>query len=123
VTRVAKRYKRRAARSNRCQECSDLVTPDNAGGIVDFSGTTGPNNDSKITAGSIEGAGNYYLGSNQLAVGRNNISTKVSGVISDCGPNVSGLICANPSATGDACILIFGHQRTEAACDESGEAI
>ena len=56
MTRVAKRYKRRAARSNRCQERSDLVTPDNAGGIVDFSGTTGPNNDSKITAGSIEGA-------------------------------------------------------------------
>jgi autotransporter-associated beta strand protein len=64
----------------------------NAGAVVDFSGTRGPNNDSKITAGSIEGAGNYYLGSNQLAVGRNNISTMVSGIISDCGP---GLNCAN----------------------------
>jgi fibronectin-binding autotransporter adhesin len=74
---------------------------------VDFSGTSGPNNDSKITAGSIEGAGNYYLGSNQLAVGRNNISTKVSGVISDCGhPNVSGLMCANPSATGGSLVKL-----------------
>jgi autotransporter-associated beta strand protein len=78
----------------------------NAGGIVDFSGTRGPNNDSKITAGSIEGAGNYYLGSNQLAVGRNNISTKVSGVISDCGPPVSGLICANPIATGGSLVKL-----------------
>ena len=78
----------------------------NAGGVVDFSGTTGPNNDRKITANSIEGAGNYYLGSNQLAVGRNNISTMVSGVIADCGPNVQGLMCANPSATGGSLVKL-----------------
>ena len=70
---------------------------------MDFSGTRGPNNDSKITAGSIEGAGHYYLGSNQLAVGRNNISTMVSGIISDCGP---GLNCANPSATGGSLVKL-----------------
>ena len=75
----------------------------NAGAVVDFSGTRGPNNDSKITAGSIEGAGNYYLGSNQLAVGRNNISTMVSGIISDCG---RGLNCANPSATGGSLVKL-----------------
>src|SRR6516165_774368 len=38
----------------------------NAGGTVDFSNTAGPANDGNISAGSIAGAGNYYLGSNQL---------------------------------------------------------
>jgi hypothetical protein len=33
-----------------------------------------------MTAGSIEGAGTFSLGSNQLAVGSNNLSTTVSGV-------------------------------------------
>ncbi|MBV8321718.1 MAG: autotransporter domain-containing protein [Hyphomicrobiales bacterium] len=71
----------------------------NAGGVVDFSNTAGPANDGNISAGSIAGAGNYYLGSNQLTVGGNNLSTTVSGVISDCGP--TGLECsAGSSATG-----------------------
>src|SRR5262249_26516509 len=71
----------------------------NAGGIVDFSNTAGPANDSNISAGSIAGAGNYFLGSNQLTVGSNNLSTTVSGVISDCGP--TGLDCsAGSGATG-----------------------
>jgi autotransporter-associated beta strand protein len=77
----------------------------NAGGIVDLSGTTGLNNNGIITAGSIGGAGNYYLGSNRLTVG-NKISTTVSGTISDCGPPVSGLICANPSATGGSLVKV-----------------
>ena len=38
-----------------------------------------------MTAGSIEGAGNYFLGSKQLTVGGNNLSTEVSGVIQDSG--------------------------------------
>jgi hypothetical protein len=33
--------------------------------------------------GSIEGAGTYSLGANQLTVGSNNLSTTVSGVIAD----------------------------------------
>jgi len=71
----------------------------NAGGIVDFSNTAGPANDGNISAGSIAGAGNYFLGSNQLTVGSNNLSTTVSGVISDCGP--TGLDCsAGSGATG-----------------------
>jgi fibronectin-binding autotransporter adhesin len=71
----------------------------NAGGIVDFSNTAGPANDGNIRAGSIAGAGNYFLGSNQLTVGSNNLSTTVSGVISDCGP--TGLQCsAGSGATG-----------------------
>src|SRR6516225_8133937 len=70
-----------------------------AGGIVDFSNTAGPAGDGNISAGSIAGAGNYYLGSNQLTVGSNNLSTTVSGVISDCGP--TGVECnAGSDSTG-----------------------
>jgi autotransporter-associated beta strand protein len=39
-----------------------------------------------VTAGSIEGAGNIFLGSKNLAVGSNNLSTEFSGVIQDGGP-------------------------------------
>ena len=38
-----------------------------------------------MTAGSIAGAGNYFLGSKTLTVGSNNLSTQVSGIISDGG--------------------------------------
>src|SRR5262249_3076640 len=69
-----------------------------AGGIVDFSNTAGPAGDGNISAGSIAGAGNYYLGSNQLTVGSNNLSTTVSGVISDCGP--TGVECNASGSTG-----------------------
>ena len=40
-----------------------------AGGKVDFSFSTGPNGDLKLTVGSIAGAGIYALGSDQLTVG------------------------------------------------------
>jgi autotransporter-associated beta strand protein len=53
----------------------------NAGGTFDMSGLT----DGGMTAGSIEGAGNHFLGANALTVGSNNLSTTVSGVISDGG--------------------------------------
>ena len=63
----------------------------NAGGIVDISGLGtfpdgggGPNAPG-MTAGSIDGAGTYFLGSKQLTVGSNNLSTVVSGVIEDGG--------------------------------------
>lgn len=55
--------------------------------IVDFSSTKGPNNDGKVTAGSIEGTGTYFLGADQLSVGANNLSTTFSGVIADGGGN------------------------------------
>ncbi|MGL3105302.1 autotransporter outer membrane beta-barrel domain-containing protein [Bradyrhizobium sp. BR 1432] len=61
-------------------------------GIVDFGVSVGPNSDGRITAGSIEGSGFYYIGGgNTLVVGGNNRSTEVSGVIGDfdpcgCGP-------------------------------------
>src|SRR5215468_12318341 len=57
----------------------------NAGGIVDFSGSSGPLGDGNISAGSIEGAGTYKLGTNRLIVGSNNLSTIVSGSIQDGG--------------------------------------
>jgi autotransporter-associated beta strand protein len=38
-----------------------------------------------MTAGSIEGTGNYFLGSKSLTVGGNDLSTTVSGVIADGG--------------------------------------
>lgn len=61
---------------------------------VDFSGTTGPNGDGQISAGSIEGAGLYGIGpGNTLTIGGNNLSTELSGVLADncgCGPPGSG---------------------------------
>jgi outer membrane autotransporter protein len=53
----------------------------NNGGAADISQltTTG------MTAGSIEGAGSYFLGSKAFTVGLNNLSTTVSGVIEDGG--------------------------------------
>jgi autotransporter-associated beta strand protein len=53
----------------------------NSGGVVDISGLSATG----TTAGSIEGAGRYVLGSKQLTVGGNNRSTEVSGVISGRG--------------------------------------
>jgi hypothetical protein len=53
----------------------------NGGGVFDMSGLTGAG----MTAGSIEGAGSYALGSKQLTVGGNNLSTQVSGIIADGG--------------------------------------
>ena len=57
----------------------------NAGGIVNFSGSSGPLGDGDISAGSIEGAGTYQLGTNRLIVGSNDLSTTVSGSIQDGG--------------------------------------
>src|SRR5262245_46149441 len=57
----------------------------NAGGTVNFSGSSGPLGDGNISAGSIEGAGTYKLGTNRLIVGSNNLSTTVSGSIQDSG--------------------------------------
>ena len=76
----------------------------NAGGIVDFSQTAGPAGDGKITAGSIAGAGDYYLGGNQLTVGGNNLSTEVSGTIND-GPSPFACGCG-PPGTGASLVKV-----------------
>ena len=67
----------------------------NAGGIVDISGLGtfpdgggGPNVPG-MTAGSIEGAGTYNLGSKELTVGSNNLSTEVSGLIEGNGGSLT----------------------------------
>lgn len=53
----------------------------NAGGTVDISGLTSGG----MTAGSIEGAGNYVLGANTLTTGSLNSSTQVDAIISGTG--------------------------------------
>ena len=63
----------------------DANITNNLGGTVDFSGSTGPNGDGRVSAGSIAGAGDYFLGANELTVGSSNLSTEVSGVISGAG--------------------------------------
>ncbi|WP_441241183.1 autotransporter outer membrane beta-barrel domain-containing protein [Tardiphaga sp. 768_D3_N2_1] len=56
-----------------------------AAGTTDFGGSTGPNSDNKLSAGSINGGGTFRLGQNELTVGGNNLSTNVTGVIADGG--------------------------------------
>jgi outer membrane autotransporter protein len=53
----------------------------NAGGTFDISGLSS----NGTSAGSIEGGGSYVLGSKQLTVGGNGLSTEVSGTISGGG--------------------------------------
>jgi autotransporter-associated beta strand protein len=60
-------------------------------GATDFSQSTGPNGDRKLSAGSINGDGAFFLGQNELTVGGNNLSTNVTGVIYDGGPGVVGV--------------------------------
>ncbi|MBR1216634.1 autotransporter domain-containing protein [Bradyrhizobium sp. U87765 SZCCT0131] len=67
------------------------------GGSIDFSMNGGPQNDGRFTAGSIEGAGRFVLGGGQLTVGGNNLSTTVSGAITDC---AAGDGCLNVSSGG-----------------------
>jgi autotransporter-associated beta strand protein len=75
-----------------------------AGGIFDFSLSSGPAGDNKLSAGSIAGIGAYFLGANQLTVGGNNLSTTVNGVISDCG--LGGSECNNLGAAGGALVKV-----------------
>src|ERR1051326_4844406 len=72
--------------------------------VVDFSLSSGANGDGKISAGSIAGPGNFYLGADQLTVGGNNFSTTVAGVISDCG--ASNVACLNPGSAGGSLVKL-----------------
>jgi hypothetical protein len=60
----------------------------NAGSTFDISGLSSTG----MTVGSIEGAGNYELGSKALTVGLNNLSTEVSGPVTDGGGSGGSLI-------------------------------
>jgi fibronectin-binding autotransporter adhesin len=73
------------------------------GGTVDFSASSGPAGDGKLSAGSIAGSGLFYLGARELTVGGNNQNMAVSGIISDCGPD--GDNCqAGATATGGSLV-------------------
>jgi autotransporter-associated beta strand protein len=76
----------------------------NAAGVVDFSSSTGPLRNNRLSAGSIEGGGNFYLGANQLTIGSSGLSTIVSGIISDCGAD--GTACENSGAVGGSLVKI-----------------
>jgi fibronectin-binding autotransporter adhesin len=68
-----------------------------AGGVFDISQLASAG----TTAGSIEGAGTYYLGAKQLTVGSTSLSTTVSGIISD-----GGCSCFGVGGTGGSMIKV-----------------
>jgi autotransporter-associated beta strand protein len=68
------------------------------GGLVDFSASAGVNNDGRLSVGSIEGTGVFYLGARQVTVGVNNLSTTVSGLIADCSGTIP--ICQSGAVGG-----------------------
>ncbi|MBR0846699.1 autotransporter domain-containing protein [Bradyrhizobium diazoefficiens] len=68
----------------------------NAGGTVDISGLSSTG----MTAGSIEGAGNYVLGANTLTTGSLNTSTQVDGVISGTGGGLTKVGTGTLTLTG-----------------------
>jgi fibronectin-binding autotransporter adhesin len=74
--------------------------------VADFSGTSGPGDNHRLTAGSIEGAGTYNLGGNTLFVGLNGLSTTVSGTINDGG--ASGGTGASLVKVGDGTLILSG---------------
>ena len=74
----------------------------NAGGVVDMSGLT----TAGMSAGSIEGAGTFFLGSKSLTVGGNNFSTEVSGVIADGG--ASGGTGGSLTKVGSGTLILSG---------------
>lgn len=53
--------------------------------FVDFSGSSGPNGDGKLSVGSIAGVGEFRLGNRELTVGSNNQFTTVTGRITGAG--------------------------------------
>jgi autotransporter-associated beta strand protein len=77
-----------------------------ASGVTDFSLSSGPNNDHKLSAGSINGAGLFNLGQNELTVGGNNLSTNVTGVIADGGSG--GGTGAKLIKTGTGTMILSG---------------
>lgn len=68
----------------------------NAGGTFDMSGLTSTG----MTAGSIEGAGDYLLGAKTLTTGGNNLSTQVDGVISGAGGGLTKVGTGTLTLTG-----------------------
>jgi outer membrane autotransporter protein len=74
----------------------------NGNGSFDISGLTSAG----MGIGSIEGSGNYFLGSKALTVGGNNLSTTVSGVIQDGGE--SGGTGGSLTKVGTGTLILTG---------------
>lgn len=96
------------------------------GAVTDFSGSTGPLGDSRLSAGSIAGDGSYVLGANELAVGGNGASTTVSGVISGAGGSLvktgAGTLTLTGANTYGGGSTITGGTLSIAADDNLGDA-
>jgi autotransporter-associated beta strand protein len=80
----------------------------NAVSLVDVSASSGPAGDGRLSAGSIAGAGSFYIGGNQLTVGSNNLSTTVTGRIGDCGTGASceAALLGMPVVTGGSLVKV-----------------
>ena len=74
----------------------------NGNGSFDISGLT----TAGMGIGSIEGSGNYFLGSKTLIVGGNNLSTTVSGVIQDGG--IDGGVGGSLTKIGTGTLTLSG---------------
>jgi len=85
---------------------------------TDFSQSTGPNNDRKLSAGSLNGGGNFSLGQNELTVGGNNFSTDVTGVIADGG--VGGGTGGSLVKTGTGTMTLSGSNTYTGATTVNG---
>jgi autotransporter-associated beta strand protein len=89
--------------------------------VVDFSLTTGPNGDGKLSAGSIAGIGSFLLGSNELTVGTNDLSTTVGGIVADGG--ASGRIGGALVKTGNGTLTLSGNNTYTGPTTVNGGAI
>ena len=79
-------------------------------GTVDFA-SAGPFGNNQLTVGSIEGAGTYNLGADQLTVGLKGISTNVSGLVDGSGGSL--VIDAGTLTLGHADNTYSGGTRLE----------
>lgn len=83
---------------------SAQIIGSNPSSFIDFSQTTGAAGDNKLTVGSLQGQGYFFLGSNQLTLGGNNLSTTVLGPIADCA--VGPTTCAAGTGTGASLVKV-----------------
>jgi autotransporter-associated beta strand protein len=88
-----------------------------ANGVIDLSSLVSAG----ITAGSIEGAGNIFLGAQNLAVGGNNLSTTFSGVLQDGG--ISGGTGGSLTKTGTGTLTLTGANTYTGPTNVNGGAL
>ena len=87
------------------------ITNASSRAVTDFSLSTGPTGDNKLSAGSIAGAGLFQLGANELTVGGNDMSTDVSGAILGTGSLVK---------VGTGTLTLSGHASLGGATIDGG---